>query len=284
MTQRKSTLIIISIAASWLLFTNGATDLNEPCDSPVVGGHAGAPGSPGCEYCHGGIPNTGPGSVIFDLGNGINQYVPGTTYDATVATQQSGIDKFGFVVTARKSTNASVGDFIVLDTFRTRKFTESGKKYFSHTPCGADADVIGTITWNFQWTAPSIDEGAITFYLSSLAANHDHDLTGDSVYALTKVLDVATAVIETASTVAMELFPNPATDKIFIRLKNGNAEIREWNFNLYSLQGKLLTQKIIHSNETTVDLKEENLSDGIYIAEISNLETYYYQKIMFNEK
>lgn len=284
MTQRKSTLIIISIAATWLLFTNGATDINGPCDSPTVGGHAGAPGSPGCEYCHGGIPNTGPGSVIFDLGNGINQYVPGTTYNATVTTQQSGIDKFGFVVTARKSTNASVGDFIVLDTFRTRKFTESGKEYFSHTPCGADAAAIGTITWNFQWTAPPIDEGAITFYLSSLAANHDHNLTGDSVYALTKVLDVATSVYETESGGDFKLFPNPASDKIFIQMKNGNAGITEWNFNLYSLHGKLLLQKIIHSNETTIDLKGENLPDGIYVAEISNLESYYYQKIIFNEK
>ncbi len=50
-----------------LITTSSVYDVADLCDSPVVGGHSGAPGSPGCEYCHGGSPNTGTGSVTFDL-------------------------------------------------------------------------------------------------------------------------------------------------------------------------------------------------------------------------
>nr|MCU0349090.1 hypothetical protein [Saprospiraceae bacterium] len=37
-----------------------------PCDSPVIGGHTGAPGETGCDGCHAGTPNTGPGTLTLD--------------------------------------------------------------------------------------------------------------------------------------------------------------------------------------------------------------------------
>ncbi|MEP7127691.1 MAG: choice-of-anchor V domain-containing protein [Chitinophagales bacterium] len=277
--MRNTILLLVGLSIVVLITTSSVSNVNDLCDSPLVGGHSGAPGSPGCEFCHGGTPNTGSGNVSFDFGNGITQYVPGDIYDATVTVSQADLDKYGFVITARKSTNASVGDFVLIDSINTRKFTESGKKYFGHTPCGADALVPGSRTWNFQWTAPATDEGVVTFYISSLAANHDHDLTGDQVYALTKTLDISTGTLSSTMIEDVRVFSNPEQDEAIILLSN------DWinaNLTLISADGRNIhiISSSIPSNRTSIRKNDWNLSEGIYLIKIQLAEQMVVKKII----
>ncbi|MEO5674224.1 MAG: hypothetical protein ABIQ74_06230 [Chitinophagales bacterium] len=50
--MRKTILLLAALAGIVLVTTSSVTDMNGLCDSPVVGGHTGAPGSPDCTYCH----------------------------------------------------------------------------------------------------------------------------------------------------------------------------------------------------------------------------------------
>ncbi|MBK7335015.1 MAG: hypothetical protein IPJ00_02130 [Saprospirales bacterium] len=126
-----------------------------PCDSPLVGGHTGAPGETGCNGCHSGTSNTGPGTLALSWEDTAGYYVPGQVYVAVVAIEQTDRDKFGFVALAlRDSDNTTVGQFSIDDTDRTRTFNDGPREYVSHTPCGADATPSGSLSWTFHWQAP----------------------------------------------------------------------------------------------------------------------------------
>lgn len=267
--MRKTILLLATLAGIVIVTTSSVTDTNGLCDSPVVGGHTGAPGSPDCTYCHGGTPNTGTGYAEFDIGGEITQYVPGQTYECTVTVSQDSLDKYGFVVTARKSTNASSGDFVLIDTVNTRKFTESSKKYFSHTPCGADAIVAGSRTWSFQWTAPATDDGIITFYLSSLASNHDHTLAGDYSYTLTKTLDFATDIQEVDDDFEIQIFPNPSHDDLLVSL---NKEWMNARITLIYPDGKPtgLVSSVPETGKIIISRNTWNLKSGVYFLKIES--------------
>jgi hypothetical protein len=169
--------------------------IESPCDSPLVGGHTGAPGETGCDGCHDGTPNAGPGTLTLNWSDTSGHYVPGQMYDAVVTLEQADRDKFGFVALALKdSGNATTGQFSIDDADRTRTFSDGPRKYVSHTPCGADAVPAGSLLWTFHWQAPATDVGAVTIYLAGLAANHNHATSGDDAYELALHLTPADSV------------------------------------------------------------------------------------------
>jgi hypothetical protein len=47
---------------------------------------------------------------------------------------------------------------------------------------GNASTISGTITWNFQWTAPAAGTGPVTFYVASNAANNNGSTSGDEIY------------------------------------------------------------------------------------------------------
>ncbi len=112
--------LILSAALFMLSFLSKG-----PCDSPLVGGHTGAPGETGCNGCHSGTSNTGPGTLALSWEDTAGYYVPGQVYVAVGAIEQTDRDKFGFVALAlRDSDNTTVGQFSIDDTDRTRTFND----------------------------------------------------------------------------------------------------------------------------------------------------------------
>lgn len=176
---------LLITAAAMLSLANFTPAFNGPCDSPVVGGHTGAPGETSCTGCHGGVTNTGPGSLQLALSDTTLRYSPGEIFDATVTMRQSGLNKFGFVGLALKDAgNTTIGAFTIDDIVRTRTFSDGPRKYVSHTPRGADASPPDSLSWTFHWKAPTTNMGNITLYIAGLAANHNHGLSGDFTYTL----------------------------------------------------------------------------------------------------
>ncbi len=205
-------VILACFTGASLLMSYTLLDTGGLCDSPVVGGHTGAPGSPACHSCHSGTPNTGTGILNLSYSDSLDTYTPGDTELFSVSINQTSIDKFGFAITARKaSDNSSIGTFIVLDPVNTRKFTDAGDFYFSHTPCGADATTIGSLTWQFKWKAPSSNVGNIKFYIAGLAANHNHATSGDYTYTDTLTVSPAasTDIKQFLLEKSFQIFPNP---------------------------------------------------------------------------
>lgn len=276
--------ILISAITSicWSGFQENTT--SSLCDSPIVGDHSGAPGETNCTACHSGSANTGSGILEFHVGND-STYIPGQTYTCNVKMTQAGIDKFGFVNLALKNSgNTTIGTFNIIDSIKTRKYALGGRNYFSHTPCGADADSIGEIQWTYSWTAPSTDVGSITFYISSLAANHDHDVTADYTYTHSIELDPETSskINESyESSNSLIVFPNPISD--FISIAYENLISAETEIKLLDMQGRTI---LIFSNEIEkkgevkklFNIPKKSVAPGVYWLNISSNNRIYVNK------
>ena len=156
----------------------------DPCSAPWLGAsHSGAPGEVSCTGCHSGSPNTGPGTINYLIGNGTNTYSPNELYTIVFDMDEEDVNQFGFQTVALKSSNNSnAGTFSLTDEENTRLMSGMGRSYVGHTVCGADIDPPGSIQWSFNWHAPDSNVGDINFYLSSLAANHNHSTSGDHTY------------------------------------------------------------------------------------------------------
>ncbi len=264
------TLLIPMLAAMLFTMANFSSPPNGPCDSPVVGGHTGAPGESSCTGCHGGTSNTGPGSLTLALSDTTLRFVPGETFDATVVMRQPGFDKFGFVGLALKDAgNTTIGTFTIDDAVRTRTYNDGPRKYVSHTPCGADATPPDSLSWTFHWKAPATNVGNITLYIAGLAANHNHALSGDDTYTLMVHLipdSIALGLQDPASLRRLQLWPNPASDVVHFSVvgdaDNGSTRMAE----VWSADGRFLSSTALTQNNLSV----ADLQSGIYRLRITN--------------
>ncbi|MEZ4940664.1 MAG: choice-of-anchor V domain-containing protein [Saprospiraceae bacterium] len=251
-------IIYLSIAtcAALLGLANFTLPHSSPCDSPVVGGHTGAPGETSCTGCHGGTANTGPGSMTLLLSDTTLRYVPGETFDAMVTLRQAGRDKFGFVGLALKDAgNTTVGTFSIDDPVRTRTFNDGPRKYVSHTPCGADAVPPDSLSWTFHWKAPATNVGNITLYLAGLVANHNHGLSGDDTYTLTVHLlpdSTLLSVKDAAPIGSLRLWPNPASDVVHFTMNvdYGNRPVHRAE--IWSADGRLVYNSLLTQNNVPI--------------------------------
>ena len=127
------TLIIFVCLISSLTF-------GDVCSAPYLGAaHSGAPGEVNCSGCHSGNPNSGPGTLTFDIENSSGHYIPGEFYTIMLTMVQDDVNQFGFQTTALKtSNNSTAGDFILTDSDETRLMYGNNREYVGHTVCGAE--------------------------------------------------------------------------------------------------------------------------------------------------
>ncbi len=158
--------------------------------------YTGAPGdnSSACTACHSGKAiNSGSGSVKILMPNG-NSYIPGVAQHIAVQVSDSQQHRWGFQMTARLKSdqaNGQAGDFnpsdgftqVVCDNFNPKPCPSSGMvQFIEHTLAGGRSGVGGGVTFEFDWTPPAADSGAIVFYVAANAANGDGSSNGDHIY------------------------------------------------------------------------------------------------------
>jgi uncharacterized protein (TIGR03437 family) len=177
-------------------------------------GYAGVPGELGtCAVCHGSgasSVNTKGGSVSIAFPNGPT-YTPGQKQHWVVTVADSTARRWGFEATARQASSNSTqaGSFKSTDTntqvlcsttgFRAQ-FNNSGTcasnaplMYVEHTLAGTRLGTTGSVTFEFDWTPPATDVGAINVYIAGNAANgNNQDDFGDHIYSASYTLKTAT--------------------------------------------------------------------------------------------
>ncbi|MEO6692989.1 MAG: hypothetical protein ABIO44_11660, partial [Saprospiraceae bacterium] len=162
--------------------------------------------------------------------------------------------------------NKSKGTYTIINSVTTRKFSSGGRNYISHTPCGADS--VDIISWDYNWSAPPTNVGKIKFYISTLVANHDHALSGDTTY--TKVLELKPAMISgiednnkaSLSVVVPTISANEFKVKIDNRYENELKRILVLN-----MDGKVVVNLSCHSQE--IVFGNESIKDkGVYLIQI----------------
>ena len=260
--------ITLAVICSFALMSN--IDIKKSCYVPVTSEKGtsllrpnGSPGdftgSPGdgyldCTDCH-------DNNVDYNLIPNINTSIPvtgyvlGQTYTIEVLTSSSGANGWGFELTAEKAGGTTVGEYNMTGATGSPKIITSGGSV-THSNNASDS-------WSFNWTAPSVNEGDITFYAAVLAANGSND----QVITTQKVVTASTLSIDEKNSLAFEIFPNPTRDYLTIKLPN---DISEGYVEIFDFSGKSVIKTKVNIINNTLNLN--NLSVGMYILRLSSEE------------
>ncbi len=185
----KARLIIIppllAAVLGFLLSSNSGIRPVQAFSSGPPAGYTGAPGEEpeACAECHV-PPDAGTGHISIDAPQ---TYVPGQTYPITVTHTNPDPTRlrWGFELTVLDPSDETAGNLQSLDGL-TQVLNNSGpgsaRQYIEHTSAGTFVGQQNTASWTFNWTAPAIDVGVVTFYTAGNQANNDGNTSGDYIY------------------------------------------------------------------------------------------------------
>ena len=248
----KKCIIIVLFALPVLAFVDITSNGAPPSST-------GAPEEPNCTKsgCHQDFAvNSGPGAPNLTITGNPTSYTPGNTYTLTANITQSNLVRFGFQVVAIADRDSSnVGTFQVTEGSRTQIIpgfgSLSNRNYMTYTFAGSAALSTGLGQWTFNWTAPAMDVGPVTFYLAAIAANNDGTDMGDYGYTKSLKLSSLTSGIQAQTISRTEIFPNPVTENVTISCFLNNQGI--FSIELFNIQGQKLE-----------DLYSGNCSGGMF--------------------
>ena len=145
-------------------------------------GRTGAPGQSTCASgnCHNSYPlNSGSGEVYI---NGQSTYNPSEIFNFTFNISQSGQDRWGFELCSLTDEMEQGGIINITDNINTQISSSSDITYLKQTSNGTFNGQQNLVEWSFEWEAPIIGTGPITFYFAGNAANGNGTRTGDYIY------------------------------------------------------------------------------------------------------
>jgi hypothetical protein len=235
---------------------------------------SGAPGEGNCSGCHGGAPNSGPGSLQIRF-DGVSTWTPGQAVKVKITLSDPNASRWGFQLTARAAANPNqmAGSFrIIEDTTRLASGAPAGLQYVTHTLAGTRPGTTGSVSWEVEWTPPSdAGFGDVIFYASGNAANGNGQADlGDRIY--------------TATFTAAPGSPGAANVKVLPQLAFGSsATLGNWATSVYlhnttsspvtaivrffGTDGRPLTVPGINASVTTLNLGSRNTG----VVEVPNV-------------
>lgn len=265
--MKKITLFIITASFGFVAFNNlpGSMSTGAPTES------TGAPNEKHCATsgCHSDFPlNSGTAQLSISIENGVTQYETGKTYPITVSVASPGLVRFGFqVVALRNSDHANVGTMKLVDPMRTQIIDGNSdladRKYVTYTYPGTDAVVAGLGKWSFNWTAPETNEGPVTFYVASIAANNDGTDSGDHSYAKQLLLD--------SPQTAWNIYPTVSTGEFHFGQGSGTLSV-------YNSSG----EKVYSANSMKSLLDLSANPPGVYFVALAHDGKVEYKKIVIS--
>jgi len=142
------------------------------------GGKTGSPtDNSDCTSCH----NAGAGNGATITTNiPASGYVPGNVYTINTDITQSGINTFGFEITAEENnSNNKTGTFFVTNSTETK--LANSNTAITHKQTGTSG--TNSKSWSMDWEAPNSGTGDITFYASYIGANGNGNSNGDTYHS-----------------------------------------------------------------------------------------------------
>ncbi len=267
-------LVIIGIAGASLIST-------KEVEAYTSGAPISRTGSPGdgasCTSCHSGVPTTLAGMITSNIpGTG---YMPGNTYTITATITVASINKFGFEISPQSSTGVLKGTLVITNP-TTTKLIGSGK-WVTHQSAGTAG--AGTKSWSFNWVAPALNQGPVTFYGAFNATNSNGASSGDQIFLSTlAVQQDASAGIFTPVAYEMDLniYPNPVSD--ILNLGFGINEDGAYII-IMDITGKQIMQferpeLVKGENRLSFDVSE--LSPGTYFLSVQSGENRSMKKFI----
>lgn len=249
--------------------------------SPAIGNTSGSPagrtGSPGdgiscaASGCHPGTATTQAGLIISNIP--IEGYTPGQTYTITGTITTTGKTKFGFQISPQNTAGNLKGSLILTNTSATQ-LVGSGK-YITHKSTGTSFP-SGTATWSFDWTAPVVGSGDLTFYGAFNSSNNNGSSSGDAIsLSSLAVSEAPTGIADIYyNSNQVLIYPNPVSNKLFIT--TGLAGSKNMTVGIIDVAGKLV--KEIASGDGTIDFND--IAKGYYVLKINTPDGVFIKKVV----
>lgn len=215
------------------------------------GSFSGSPGDNGltCTECH--APGANHGGTVT-LSGVPSDYTAGTTYSLTLNITGSSVSKFGFNITAEDQNDNKVGTWTVGTGSRLRN--GGAGDGLTHTAAGTSSS-----SWTFSWTAPSTDQGPVTFYYATIQANNAGGNSGDQMISGNSQQVLSN---DDVSNTTFKLFPTVVQDELNITLTQQNAGVAT----IYDMNGAMVNS-IQLTQENKVNLND--LTAGIYLLNVN---------------
>ena len=175
-------------------------------------GYTGAPGEEpeACAECHV-PPDAGTGKISITAPQ---TYVPGQTYPITVTHTNADLTRlrWGFELTVLDTASDEKAGELQSPNGLTQVLNNAGpgsaRQYIEHTAAGTFIGQQSGASWTFNWTAPAVDVGPVTFYAAGNQANNDGNTSGDNIYK------TFVAVAPASSTPDFALSVSPASRSV----------------------------------------------------------------------
>lgn len=256
----KTTWVIVLFSATSMLIGEVCC----PAAASTNGAPAGRTGSPGdvfnCTSCHPGSATTISGLITSDIP--LAGYIPGQTYTITGSITSIGKTKFGFQVSPQDSAGSELGTLVITDPAKTKLVGTTGN-YVTHLTAGTSFPA-GTATWSFDWIAPAVGTGDVTFYGAFNITNNNNNSSGDAIRLSTLIVqeNVPATLNDIENLEVWNVYPNPFVGIIHLNsLSNSKIE----SLKIFDITGKLVR---------TIENVELQKNKEIDISDLRSNETY----------
>lgn len=241
-----------------------------------LGDKTGSPLSSGtCASCHsGGAGITGMSLILIDGVTNIpvtnNQYVPSRLYNVQLlGSSTANLPKFGFQLTALKSTNNTMAGAFSTSAANCAIKTNNSVNYLEHI--APLSQTGGSYQVDFSWVAPGAGSGMVKFYGVLNAVDGTGGTYGDKTsptYMLT-LNEATNSIAAFQSSLGGSLTPNPAQSHTTL---NFSPETRGAIFiTVYDLTGKIVLQTLKYvTEEKQVNLECANWPSGAYFVSLQH--------------
>jgi len=121
-------------------------------------------------------------AVTFSDGS---TYTPGVLKKVTVTITDPNARRWGFQASPRVASSPAdtgAGTVSPLDEKTQIIATEGTRQWITHTSEGTRPGTTGPTSFEFNWTPPATDVGAVDFYVAANAANNNGNNQGDFIY------------------------------------------------------------------------------------------------------
>jgi len=200
--------------------------------------------------------------ALSQNGNNVTSYVPGELYTVSLTTSQSNSVR-GFQAVAMNSLNQISGSIAVLSNECAKVLSgRATHNQSTSSSCGSE--------WKWEWTAPSTDEGQVTFYVSTLAANGNGSTSGDQVYLSQHVVGNTLGFSETSIEDRYDFRLGYNQESNNLEVNFDALLVQNLHINLTDITGKSvynyrLGNSFIGENSLSISLPND-LKNGMYIV------------------
>lgn len=202
--------------------------------------YSGAPSESNCTSCHAKYSlqtsGTNHDKISFKGNFTGSGYIPDSTYKITVTYKETGKSVFGFQLTALQDQNVSyptpAGTFTSKDS-RTAAFTQvigsTTRGYIEHTSTGTAKVATDSVSWVFEWKAPSTNMGDIKMHLVLNVTNNNGNDAGDYIYTKKFVVSPSTLLPKAKAAISDTLYCSSKAIT-FNGTSTNNATGYSWKF------------------------------------------------------